>query len=88
MISTAFRKSLYLSTSGIHVALFCFCMKILIHRRTKQYFILASAILMFLLSTVDIALTMRVFTHDLSKKMEPASQQVTVFKNPIFVTNK
>jgi len=87
-VSTAFRKTLYLSTSGIHVALFCVCMKILIHRRTKQYFILASAIFMFLLSTVDIALTMRVLTYDLSKRMEPESQQVTVFKNPIFVTNK
>jgi len=54
------------STSGIHFVLFCICMFILVrNRRSTQWFILASAFVMFALSTADISLSFRVMTHDL-----------------------
>lgn len=52
-------------STGIHFVLFCICIFILVrNRRPTQWFILVSAIVMFALSTADIAITFRFMTHD------------------------
>ncbi|KDR79166.1 hypothetical protein GALMADRAFT_1225655 [Galerina marginata CBS 339.88] len=77
---------------GIHVVLFCICMFILVrNRRSTQWFIFVSAIIMFALSTVDISITMRILTHDIVNALDPDhSHQIArlvYVKNPVFVSN-
>ncbi|KAF8901174.1 hypothetical protein CPB84DRAFT_1777949 [Gymnopilus junonius] len=86
---------LAVNTAGvvrIHLALFCVCMYILLqNRQTAQWFILVSAILMFALSTADIAITFRLLTHDIVNAFDPAKNRAIVkfiyAKTPLFVSN-
>lgn len=51
---------------GIHFVLFCICIFILVRNgRPTQWFILAAAFVMFVLSTADISITFRLMTHDI-----------------------
>jgi len=51
---------------GIHFVLFCICISILVRNgRPTQWFILAAAFVMFVLSTGDISITFRLMTHDI-----------------------
>ncbi|KAF8900233.1 hypothetical protein CPB84DRAFT_1779110 [Gymnopilus junonius] len=78
---------------GIHIPLFCICMYILVqNRRTTNWFIFISAILMFGLSTADVSVTLRLLTHDMfslildPSDLRPAQRWINT-KTPIFVTN-
>ncbi|KAF9561244.1 hypothetical protein CPC08DRAFT_707541 [Agrocybe pediades] len=77
---------------GIHVVLFCVCMFILArNRRSTQWFIALSAVIMFVLSTADTAITMHLLTHDIGSVFDPEKlpgvAKRIALKNPLFVTN-
>jgi len=78
---------------GVHVTLFCVCMFVLArNRNSKQWFIGISAVIMFVLSTADVAITIQLLAHDLVGLFDPSKQPEIIkragYKNPIFVTNK
>lgn len=78
---------------GIQFVLFCICMYILTRdRRSTSWFIPVSAFVMFALSTVDIAISIRLMTRDFFTLLAPNGVQIyvkAVFpKGPIFVANK
>lgn len=82
---------------GIHFVLFCICMFILVRNgRPTQWFILAAAFVMFILSTADISLTFRLTTHDIAVIFIPGGPQPDSLcpvlkrvyeKNVVFVSN-
>ncbi|PPQ72629.1 hypothetical protein CVT26_004336 [Gymnopilus dilepis] len=78
---------------GIHIPLFFICIFIFVqNRRTSNWFIVASAIIMFGLSTVDAAFTLRFLTHDLFELVQNPTNLAPVGrwlseKTPLFVTN-
>jgi len=73
---------------GIHFVLFCICIFILLRNgRPKQWFILVSAIVMFALSTADVALTFRFMTHDIIDVLPQNVLAIFCAKNLIFVSN-
>ena len=61
------------------------------NRRPTQWFILASAFVMFTLSTADIALSFRLMTHDVavfeSSRLDSVLKRIYE-KDLIFVSNK
>lgn len=68
-------------------------MYILAHsRQSSQWFVVVSAIIMFILSTADVALTMRILGHDIVYLLDPNKhlqiERLLVDKLLLFVTNK
>ncbi|TFK37112.1 hypothetical protein BDQ12DRAFT_724568 [Crucibulum laeve] len=79
---------------GIHIVLFTICVYILIkNRKSTHPAILVAVVIMFALSTADIAITFRAIIKDLPKiitlqfdQLDNISRRIYP-KNPIFVAN-
>ncbi|KAF9475753.1 hypothetical protein BDN70DRAFT_222511 [Pholiota conissans] len=77
---------------GMHAILFCIYMYLFVrNRRSPQWFIFICALLMFLLSTVDIAITFRVLSYVIPRLTKTSSVGMSLTlvhaKNSIFVAN-
>lgn len=74
---------------GIHCILFCVCAYIFLSRRLVKPFIIGSAIIMFALSTADVAISLGLLVGGLRMPFEDETHLLTCRypKNPIFVAN-
>ncbi|KAF8192957.1 hypothetical protein BJ912DRAFT_961536 [Pholiota molesta] len=77
---------------GIHLILFCICIFLLLrNRRLTQWFISISAVVMFVLSTADIAITFRVISYVVPRLADPKIAGITTklihAKTAIFVAD-
>ena len=79
-----------LTSIGIHCILFCVCAYIFLSRRLVKPFIIGSAIIMFALSTADVAISLGLLVGGLRSPFEDETHLITCRypKNPIFVANK
>ncbi|PPQ73725.1 hypothetical protein CVT24_006982 [Panaeolus cyanescens] len=77
---------------GAHVVLIVSCTHVLLrNKRSARWFILAPAIIMFLISTADIAITFEFFAHEVITYFRNPSptwvSRLIPFKHPLFASN-